>query len=736
MKKIILKILTLGVFIVSCINTTSKTPRYIKNDTKKGQELEVDHSAKLFTSQKYKTNKSQLRFKPLSVLGTLLTTYLLGSIFVDPVNSLELDEEKNFNDDYKNNIIYNKHKSRNLLADHEEVFLKKYSIDTPIFDLLIDTYPYEKYREFYSDITVCNDSSIVVSESRSIFNFEEEDFEGLSAFSISYIKKLNRNGTINWAKYLFQEESSSIIQIKRTVKVNSEDEDIIFAGDSSEGIVLGRMKSSNGNIVWLKEITGITTIEEDIAYKAEDLINTNDGKFALLGFVDSDFVNQLRRRLAPAPIGPYSFLSKFDGNGDIEWSTQSMPMSHHYDMDLPKNLIQLTDGCYITGGTREDVCFSKYYENGTHAYTKEIFINGTEVLRYSFLNNIVFDTFQRLVALRDSKFALIGTSDYLRSDFTSPQPFITLINSNGEIDWFKIFNISSNKTEFKLTPNSMAITKNYNNEIILGMNNMEANNIIIKRRRMGSSKLSIEKKINYNPVNERRRLNDHILNTLDQGITTYMKINTDCDILFSKVIPEEKSLTHLVSLDTTRDSHILMFGFNNSFDQRFLLKTDPEGEINECSEDYFLEPIYLNASTENVEVDVNSTELIAENISADVYPLNISCTFDPCTPTSSPTNLPTEEPTDFPTHFPSERPTTQPTNLITTEEAIELPTIAPQPTQSEEPTIQSDREESGTTDDGFSEIGLGVLVGLSAIVLIFIVLCIIYCIPYIKNPIV
>ncbi len=727
MKRIILKTLTLGIFITGCMNTTSKTSRYIKDTSNNEQEFAVEHSSKFCYPKISKTNKSYLGFKTLNVLGTLVTTYLLSSLFPSQVNSLEIDTINNFNYDFINsNILYNKHKSRNLLADHEEVFLKKYFIDTPIFDLFINSYPNINldsccsflFEDLYTDLTIFNDSSLAVSESRNIIL--PGPTEGLN-ISPSYIMKMTKNGIKEWAKYIYLEERDEFIQIKRNVKTSNED--IVIAGDSSEGIVLGKIKSSNGAIVWLKEITG------DINYKTQDLINTNDGKFAFLGF-----------------NGSLSLISKFNVNGDIEWSTQHISTLDDFFIEqiVPRTLIQLTDDCYITGGSPLSGFFSKYYENGTYAYTKEISIEGTDDT-HTLIKIFPTDSLPQLVALRDAKFALTGTSDYFFNEgLGTLNPFVTLLDSSGEVEWFKILNISSNNTDFAIFPFSIALTKAPNNEFILSMTNVDFPFFTKRRRRIMSSEfLQDSKQYFQKKSNNRRKLlvsGTQIfaitnLNTID--FASYIKFNTTCDIIFSKFIPKEKKITQLLALATTSDSDTVMFGFNSSFNERFLLKADPNGEIGECVEDYFLESIYLNASTENIEIFLNDTELITENITAGAYPLNISCTLDPCVPTSSPTNFPTEDPADFPTYSPSDRPTIISTNLATTENPIELPTITtPQPTRSEEPTIQSDKGESGTTGNEFSEIGLGIVIGLSVILLIFIILCIIYCIPYIKNPVI
>ncbi len=701
MKNIAFKIYILCILCCNCTNKFNDTAKFINNV----KPNKVEPTA-LIEHKKSKvggigTNWSN--FSTLKTLGSLFSTYFISNILPTSVKG----EEFNF---YSNeNIVndktqYNNFNSRSLLDANVKVFCKNYSIDAPpLFELVINSFPASESSS-YTDLTILNDRSIGVVEGR--LN---------PILSPSFIGKLDKEGRFQWAEYLYNLEKSEFITIKRIVTASNQD--FIFLGDSSYGIVYGRMNSDDGSLVWLNEITGIIQIE-NFGYSAEDLINTNDDKFALLGFLNSGLLN--RRRLVS--INPYSFLSKFDGNGTIIWSTEYL--SNAWSVRTPRKLIQLSNGCYVTGGARDEAKFSKFDENGQYLFTKEINLNGVDVFRsYTSFNR--FETQPRMVALDDSTFAMVGVTDYLGYPARPAQPYVTLLDSDCNVTWFKVLNFTIDNSSTSIfggmTPLAMAVSKTPSSDILLAMTLREAFFTPTQRRRMA------------------------VLPSLDErNFVSYTKINSDCDIIFSKIIPFEKNISILASLESGSDYGIVMLGFNEDFDTRYLLKANPLGWLDQCVDDNFFDLIYLNASTEETQLGWDPIELIVENISTSIFDIDISDYSDRCSPTDSPTNSPTRFPgfieTDSPTNVPTPEPTPLPTDIPsfsqtdspTTTTIIQteapaintsIPTLAPQT----EPTVQSDTE--GAEDDGISELGIGLLIGLGVIVLIFIILCLMYCIP-------
>ncbi len=122
-------------------------------------------------------------------------------------------------------------------------------------------------------------------------------------------------------------------------------------------------------------------------------------------------------------------------------------------------------------------------------------------------------------------------------------------------------------------------------------------------------------------------------------------------------------------------------------------------------------------------------EQIIPTITPTSNPSNFPTTSNPSNfPTLSPTKFPTLSPTKFPTFSPTKLPTSNPSNFPTLSPA-KLPTFNSTENSIFSTTSYKDSPSEVSEDNGFSYIGLGIIIGEVSLLCCFILCCIIYCLP-------
>ncbi len=720
MKKIAYIILPLVFFCLSCSNSALDNTRSIKNN----KEFKSESSLTSITEDKSipKSTSVYSDFSSLRTIGKLFTTYMLSSMVTQTEGSSVIDR-------MDNNLVSNYNNRRKLLVSPSGTFIKSYSVNVIGFENFEFT-----EDSLNSDLTILNDSCVGISET----------LEGETGIFTMY-GKINQNGSYIWAYNIYKPNDDESIVLNSITSSSLPEQDLVFCGDSVTGIAFGKASSADGSIDWVKEINGNND-------EGNTVIRTKDDKFACLG----------RRNNT-------DLLFKFDEDGIIEWTTLFDVFGTN--QIRRKSLIQLDNGCYIVESIVRNpddgnnyLEINKFFENGTHSITRELYIGSKNGLPFK-------PVVPTSVALDNSTFAVVG--------FSSFAPFIDTFNAfyimyDSDIELLSFKLLAPDIASYFSVGSGISIGRTSDSDIILTLFNFVTDNAT-------NAFSSLEEALFKNIFTKIDTTTHEVLFTrsIDESglnVFTVPKSTEDSNIL---VLSYGVNGKHLLKADPN--------GFIEDCLSNVTLTT--MDVLNSVLIDFPVNVSYPNITVEDIlvtitPISITDTDICVPTNSPTFYPTyepSFEPTKDPTSeptkdptsdptedPTSDPTEDPTSDPTEDPTSDPTEDPTSDPTEDPTsdptkdpTSDPTEDPTSDPtkdptsdptkdptsdptkdptsdptkDPTQNptSDPTNSDDAFEVESEDDGFSAIGLGLVIGLSFIVYCFIFLFLWCCLPRLKD---
>jgi hypothetical protein len=234
----------------------------------------------------------------------------------------------------------------------------------------------------------------------------------------TWFVKVDPEGNMEWSKKATHVDDQAISWFSSVIQTRNGD--FIAAGSwaSSSFAWLVKM-SSSGELLWSSVYGGL----DEGSFRAEDIIETNDGGFAFVG-------NAIDGRIWVVKIK--TFPDDYRDETDLlpsEWDRT-------YGTYIGASVIQTEDGGYAVGG--QNATLGPYVRGSGRSYVNhtalllKIDSNGHERWRKTY-ENIRFDYVHNLVQTEDGGYALMGYSDKIVE--TQRVFMLVKTDSMGNVEW-------------------------------------------------------------------------------------------------------------------------------------------------------------------------------------------------------------------------------------------------------------------------------------------------------------
>lgn len=281
--------------------------------------------------------------------------------------------------------------------------------------------------EVFLDLIKSNDNNFLVSGSS---NSKDLDFNNLKGQEDAWITKIDENGNKLWAKNFGGNGTDKLLKIRNTSDggyiaaglSTSTTDDLIGYDEFTRGWVL--KMDANGSKQWTKKY-GIIRQSTVYPEELEDIIETSDGGFVLVGIIDN-----------------YFGIRKIDALGNEVWlrkiGTDGGGRAYSVDKDIDGNLFisgVCTNYPSTYNGGYYDILFAKLAPDGSIIQTRNYGGSGLDFAR-------------QIKHTTDGGFILTGYTQSTNGIFSNSKGyddvFVLKTNSNGDITWSKQFGTSSN----------------------------------------------------------------------------------------------------------------------------------------------------------------------------------------------------------------------------------------------------------------------------------------------------
>ncbi|MBW6483759.1 MAG: T9SS type A sorting domain-containing protein [Vicingaceae bacterium] len=293
-------------------------------------------------------------------------------------------------------------------------------------------------NESISTILQTADSSYIVV---GITNSTDGDISFNNGNNDFWVIKLNINGSIQWERSY---GGSSYEGAENIILSNDGGYLILGTTTSNDGDVTGNNGGSDywvvkidsiGNILWEKNYGGSG------ADAASSIQQTNDGGYIIVGESTSNDGDVTGNN-----GGRDYWVVKIDSNGTIQWEKNYGGSG--FDRGL--SIISCLNGAYVVAGRSNSNDFDVTGNNGIDDYWVIKIDNIGNLLWQKSIGGSLVDDFQKIVAVSDGGYVMIGTSASSDGDVSGNYGnwdyWVVKIDSNGTIEWDK--NLGGSSADF------------------------------------------------------------------------------------------------------------------------------------------------------------------------------------------------------------------------------------------------------------------------------------------------
>ena len=306
--------------------------------------------------------------------------------------------------------------------------------------------------DYIRAITTGSDGSVYVAGYTSSSSLNEQTNVGTSSTTDGVLAKYNADGDIQWTKLIGGTNNDYITAI-----TTGSDGSVYVAGytisdpfngvpkiGNSDGFLV--KCDTNGNLQWTKLIGGAG------ADSITRITTGSDGSIYVVGYTSSNSLNGVTKS-----VGTDGFLVKYNTNGDIQWTKLIGGAGTDYIMGITTG----SDGSiYVAGYTNSNPLNQQTNAGSRDGFLTKYNTNGD--IQWTKLNGGTSDDYiMGITTGSDGSIYVAGyTSSSSLNEQTQAGPdktedgFLAKYNTTGDIQWTKLIGGTSNDNIFSITTGS------------------------------------------------------------------------------------------------------------------------------------------------------------------------------------------------------------------------------------------------------------------------------------------